>query len=151
MLRGCFLALALLGCSASTGEPVDPDSTGSGGTPQAGSGGSHSEAGNGGATPQAGSSGSGGSPDLCQDGDERLCSCAPTYGGKQTCGVWGWNTCICPDWPPPGSGGSAGEPSGPHLGSDCTFGTDECSSMSAPVGKPPVCMQSDGLAGGDSR
>lgn len=110
MFRG-LVALLLLGCSASgeNGAPSGSNSGGTGGTEAgaSGDGGMGPAAGTGG-TSEAGTGGTGGEPDLCQAGDERLCSCAPGYGGKQTCSDFGWNLCVCPDWPPAGGTGGSG-------------------------------------------
>lgn len=162
-MRGFLFGALLLGCSASgeTGAPSDRNDGGtsaSGGSEQAGGAGLGGEATAG--TSGGGSGGFAGAPDLCQAGDERLCSCAPTYGGKQTCSDFGWNLCVCPGWPPEGgaggdsagtgaTGGSGGGPE-PWLGRDCTFGVDTCED-GAPDGIDPTCIQGDGIAGGVKR
>ena len=98
---------------------------GTGGTASAG----ETQGGTGGPS-EAGSAGTGGEPDLCQAGDERLCSCAPGYGGKQTCSPFGWNLCSCPDWPPDGGAGTSG-----------TGGTNEpmTGAWWAPCSSPELC------------
>lgn len=163
MFRG-LVALLLLGCSPTgeTGAPSGSDSGGTGGSEAgaSGDGGMGPVAGTGG-TSEAGTAGTGGEPDLCQAGDERLCSCAPGYGGKQTCSDFGWNLCVCPDWPPAGgtggsggSGGTGGDSGGSPsvgLGSSCTTGTDDCVGLVTPPGVTPICVQSDGLEGGEPR
>lgn len=161
MLRGGFLALAFLGCSASgeTGATIAPNPGGTGGSEAGapGDGGMGPIAGTGG-TSEAGTAGTGGTPDLCQAGDERLCSCAPGYGGKQTCSDFGWNICRCPDWQPAGAGGSGAGGAGgsggtePWLGRDCETGTDQCrvGPPELPIGKAPLCMQASGVPGGGS-
>jgi hypothetical protein len=163
MIRGGTLVLALLlGCSASGGEIGAPSGSDSGGgEPGAGGlgeSGAPSE-------PTSGTGGTAGStsPDLCQAGDERLCSCAPGYGGKQTCSAFGWNLCVCPDWPPDstggagGSGGTGGSSAGSGgspgvgLGAACTTGTDDCAGLVTPAFATPICVQADGLEGGEPR
>jgi hypothetical protein len=134
MFRGGTLVLSLLlGCSPSGGEIGAPSGSDSGGEPgSGGESGAPSE-------PTSGTGGTGGT-----GGDPVGGAGGAIAGSGGTAGV--------------GSAGQAGlggagtggtEPTEPELGSGCTIGGDECAGMDIQFRGTPICVPTDGMAGGE--